>query len=332
MSYYLKKAEPFLPKDYKIASDQLHFKGTWVNDTTVNGEDKIDEIITEEVISFKSDKTEVSFDKKTGFVNSYSYNNQAIIKTGHQLRPNFWRAPNDNDMGASLQKKLLLWKEAVDNLALVDWTYSITEDNIIKVKARYNLSAVHSELELKYEINSDGELNVEQALSMDENKEVPMLPRFGMEVILPKIFNSISYYGRGPHENYIDRNYSSQVGLYHQSVKEQYFAYIRPQETGHKTGIRWYDISNGQIQLHIESQDLLGITALHYLKDDLDDGLEKDQRNAGDISERNLTSLQIDFKQMGLGSIDSWGALPMKKYRLLNKEYVYQFKITPSLR
>ena len=151
---------------------------------------------------------------------------------------------------------------------------------------------------INYEMNSDGALSVRQSLNIDKNQDVPMLPRFGMELVLPKKFNSISYYGRGPHENYIDRNYSSKVGLYHQSVQDQYYAYIRPQETGHKTGIRWYEISDGHTGLQIKSQALLGITALHYLIDDLDDGLEKDQRNAGVISERDLTSLQIDFKQM----------------------------------
>jgi beta-galactosidase len=330
--YHLKKAQPFLPKDYKIASDQLHLEGIWKNDIAIKGQDEMTEIINEEIISFKSDKTEISFDKKTGFVNSYRYNKQVIIKIGHELRPNFWRAPNDNDMGAGLQKKLLVWKKAVDNATLLDFTYSFSKNQKISIEATYNLPTVHSKLSLHYEINSDGELSVKQSMTIDEKENVPMLPRFGMELILPKRFNSISYYGRGPHENYIDRNYSSQVGLYRQSVQEQYFAYIRPQETGHKTGIRWYDIFNDQIQLHIESQDLLGVTALHYLRDDLDDGLEKDQRNAGDLLERELTSLQIDLKQMGLGSIDSWGALPMKKYRLLNKEYAYQFKITPSIK
>jgi beta-galactosidase len=213
----------------------------------------------------------------------------------------------------------------------VHWKYSSQKTNTIVVNASYDLPNVASKLVLNYEINSEGVVSVEQSITIDDSKKTPMLPRFGMKLILPKKFNTISYYGRGPHENYIDRNYSSKVGLYKQTVSEQYFPYIRPQETGHKTGIRWYDISDkDDTNIRFESQELLGITALHYLIKDLDDGLEKDQRNAGDIKERDLTSLQIDYKQMGLGSIDSWGALPMEKYRLLKKKYSYKFKIVPT--
>ena len=298
----------------------------------MNGVSKITIFKDENSVSFKSDIAEIAFDRKTGFINKYNYNNDPIIKEGTQLLPNFWRAPNDNDMGAKLQKKLIVWKDAIGNLSLMSWDYSKGEDDKIKVAATYNLPNEQAVLMLNYELNSLGELSIEQTMTINEKEEVPMLPRFGMELILPKNFNAISYYGRGPHENYIDRNYSSQVGLYNQTVSEQYFPYIRPQETGHKTDIRWYNLSNDKTTIKVESDVLFGVTALHYLSIDLDDGLEKDQRNAGDIMERDLTNLQIDYKQMGLGSIDSWGALPMDKYRLLEKIYQYKFKITPTIK
>ncbi|MNR23336.1 Beta-galactosidase [compost metagenome] len=159
-----------------------------------------------------------------------------------------------------------------------------------------------------------------------------MLPRFGMEIIVPKDFSTMTYYGRGPHENYIDRNYSSQVGLYSQTVSEQYYPYIRPQETGNKTDVRWVELSNDKLKLTVKSDNLLAITALHYLNEDLDDVLKKDQRHAAELKERDLTSLKIDYKQMGVGGIDSWQAWPMEKYLLKDKNYQYQFKITPSLK
>jgi beta-galactosidase len=151
-------------------------------------------------------------------------------------------------------------------------------------------------------------------------------------MILPKEFNALSYYGRGPYENYIDRNYSAKVGLYNQTVSEQYYPYIRPQETGNKTDNRWMELSNSSIKIYVESDDFFSFTALHYLAEDLDDGLEKDQRHANEIKERDLTSLNIDCKQMGLGSINSWGKWPMEKYLLKAKTYQYEFKITPSLK
>ena len=330
ISYHLKTAEPFLSKGYEIASDQLHYKGIWTNDAVVAGVEKMKVVKSKTNTTFKSEKVEITFDKKTGFVSEYKFNNENLLKAGSQISPNFWRAPNDNDMGANLQKRLLVWKEAVDKAILENWKYSISKKNKITVEATYNLKNVAAKLKLNYEINSNGELSITQQLKIDESKKTPMLPRFGMTLLLPKKFNNITYYGRGPHENYVDRNYSSKVGLYTQNVSEQYFPYIRPQETGNKTDVRWYDLSDTSTNIHIESEKLLGITALHYLTKDLDDGLKKDQRNAGDIKERNLTNLHIDSKQMGLGSIDSWGALPMKKYRLLAKEYTYQFKIIPT--
>ena len=310
----------------------MPLKGSWKNDIKIEGNSKIAVEKKENSTVFKSDKMEIAFDKKTGFINSYSFQNLPIIKEGYQLRPNLWRAPNDNDFGANFQINLKAWKEATENPALENWTYSVTKDNKILVTATYNLPSVFSKIILNYEFNSNGELNVKEQLNIDKNKETPILPRFGMEMILPKDFSSISYYGKGPHENYIDRNYSSQVGLYNQTISEQYYPYIRPQETGNKTEVRWLELSNDKLKIKVTSDELLATTALHFLNEDLDDGLQKDQRHAAELKERDLTSLKIDSKQMGVGGIDSWQAWPMEKYLLKDKNYQYQFKITPSLK
>ncbi|MBF4516086.1 DUF4981 domain-containing protein [Flavobacterium sp. ANB] len=332
VTYHIKQDEPFLPKGFQIATEQLAYKGTWKNDIKIQGASKITVEKNVNNTTFKSDKTTIIFDKKTGFINGYLFNNQPIIKEGYQLRPNFWRAPNDNDFGANLQINLKAWKEATENPTLVSWIYSATKHNRILIKAIYNLSSVSSTLELNYEINSNGELVVKEKLNIDKTKEQPVLPRFGMEIIVPKDFSNMSYYGRGPHENYIDRNYSAQVGVYNQTVSEQYYPYIRPQETGNKTDVRWLELSNDKLKITVTSDDLLAVTALNYLTEDLDDGLQKDQRHAAELKERDLTSLKIDYKQMGVGGIDSWQAWPMEKYLLRGKTYQYQFKITPSIK
>ncbi|MFZ0598790.1 MAG: glycoside hydrolase family 2 TIM barrel-domain containing protein [Flavobacterium sp.] len=332
VTYQLKQEEPFLPKGFEIATDQLAYRGTWKNDIEVDGSAKISVEKNANNTVFKSDKTIVTFDKKTGFISGYYFDNQPVLKDGYQLRPNFWRAPNDNDFGANLQINLKAWKEATENSTLVNWAYSVTKNNKILVKATYNLTSVAAVLELNYEINSNGELSVKEQLNIDKTKETPVLPRFGMEMILPKDFSSLRYYGRGPHENYIDRNYSAQVGLYNQTVSEQYYPYIRPQETGNKTDVRWLELSNDKLKITVTSNELLATTALHFLNEDLDDGLQKDQRHAAELKERDLTSLKIDSKQMGVGGIDSWQAWPMEKYLLRGKTYQYQFKITPSIK
>ena len=330
ITYHLKSEEPFLDKNYEIASEQLQLVNNWTNSIEIHGKEKIKTSKSNTELKFTSNEAELIFNTKTGFINSYSYNNHSIIKNGFELKPNFWRAPTDNDMGASLQTKLRAWKNAVDSISLKEFTHKIDANNKLISKATYRLPQVFADLTINYEFSSTGELTVHQEIKIDENKEVPMLPRFGMELVLPKDFNSIKYYGRGPHENYIDRNFSSNVGLFEQTVSEQYFPYIRPQETGNKTDIRWYSLLNDSQKITFEGSTLLEITTLHYLNEDLDDGLEKEQRHAGEISERDLTRVTIDFKKMGLGSINSWGAWPLEQYRLTDKNYSLKFKITPK--
>ena len=332
IGYHLKQEEPFLRKDYKIAEEQLLLINSSANAIVLNGGNTKMEIVEKDnKVSFKSRNASIVFDRKSGMMKHFQYKNKNILKDGYELRPNFWRAPNDNDMGARSQKKLVSWKTAGENPLLKNWTYKNTSDNKVIITANYRLEDVFSDLILKYEINEDGEILIAQTIKIDTDKEVPMMPRFGMKMTLPKEFENIEYYGRGPHENYADRNNSSFVGLFKQTVKEQYYPYIRPQETGNKTDVRWYTLfEEDAVKITIESDTLLGMTALHYLIEDLDDGLEKDQRHANELSERDLTNLLIDHKQMGVASIDSWGALPLEKYRLTDKEYTYQFKITPS--
>ncbi|WP_396168038.1 glycoside hydrolase family 2 TIM barrel-domain containing protein [Flavobacterium sp.] len=331
LSYQLKEDEPLLPKDFEIAKEQLHLKGIWKNNIELSKGVQMKIKNEEESVVFKSEKAEIAFDKKTGFISLYSFSGESIIKEGHQLRPNFWRAPNDNDMGADLQKKLITWKQATETPVLINFNFSESKNNGVLVNATYNLPQVFAQLVLNYELNSSGELRVKASLNIDESKDTPMLPRFGMELILPKNFENISYYGKGPFENYIDRNYSAKVGIYNQTVSQQLYPYIRPQESGNKTDVRWYTISNNVIGLNIQSDIVLSMTALHCLTSDLDDGLQKRQSHPGDIPERDLTSLKIDYKQMGVGGINSWGTLPMEEYSLSAKKYEYLFKIMPYL-
>jgi beta-galactosidase len=331
LSYQLKEDEPLLPKDFEIAKEQLHLKGTWSNNIELSKGVSMKIKNEEESVVFKSEKAEIAFDKKTGFISLFKFNGESILKEGYQLRPNFWRAPNDNDMGADLQKKLIAWKQATETPLLIKFNFSQSKNNTVEVTATYNLPQVFAQLVLNYALNSAGELRVKASLNIDESKDTPMLPRFGMELILPKNFENISYYGKGPFENYIDRNYSAKVGIYNQTVSQQLYPYIRPQESGNKTDVRWYTISNNAIGLNIQSDIVLSMTALHCLTNDLDDGLQKKQSHPGDIPERDLTSLKIDYKQMGVGGINSWGTLPLEKYSLSDKKHEYLFKIEPYL-
>jgi beta-galactosidase len=151
-----------------------------------------------------------------------------------------------------------------------------------------------------------------------------------MNWILPEGFETIDYYGNGPVENYKDRYYAAPAGIYNQAVSKQFYPYIRPQETGNKTGIRWYKISNNQGKgLLIQSNILLSMCALHFYDSYLDDGDRKHQQHSDELKQRKQTQLHVDFIQMGLGGIDSWGNWPLEKYRLPYQNYEYKFIVKP---
>jgi beta-galactosidase len=293
----------------------------------------------------------ISFNKQSGLLEKYVVNGQSYLDETSGLKPAFWRAPTDNDMGASLQQKLKLWKNAQENVKLTG-IKAQQENNLVTVKASFDLADVFAKLNIQYVINSNGELEVSQQMIADTTKRIqvtvqsfryfggggnekrmeplPMLPRFGMNWILPEGFENIEYFGNGPVENYQDRNYGAPAGIYKQTVAQQFYHYVRPQETGNKTGIRWFKIKNAKGKgLMIQSDILLSMSALHYFDSDLDDGDKKDQRHPEDLIPRKQTQLHIDYAQMGVGGINSWGTLPLDKYRLNYKNFEYKFKITP---
>jgi len=151
-----------------------------------------------------------------------------------------------------------------------------------------------------------------------------------MQMVLPENFDEIEFYGRGPWENYQDRNYASHVSIYKQKVKDQCFDYIRPQETGNKTDIRWYKLyTKSGFGIEIKSDNLLSLTAKNFLDGDLDEGDEKSQKHTREIKARPFTCLSIDYKQMGVGGINSWGTWPLEKYCLPYQDYTFNFIIKP---
>ena len=182
-----------------------------------------------------------------------------------------------------------------------------------------------------YLIGGNGEIRISEQLAVDkEKKDMPHLFRFGMQLVMPGRFDRIDYYGRGPVENYDDRNESQRLGRYRQLVKDQYYPYIRPQESGTKSDIRWWKLTDIDGRgLAIRSDVPFSASALNYLPEDLDDGWDKDQRHSGELKPRGLTTLSFDLKQMGLGCINSWGAWPLQPYLLPYQDYTFQVVITP---
>ena len=331
LTYRLKNAEPLIPAAHIIAIEQLKLGGGYKNILVIKAKGKIRKEERGNTAVLQSPVMQIVFDQQKGWMQSYTVKGKEMMDASFNLKPNFWRAPNDNDFGAGFQTKLNKWKTAVANAKLTGFTVELKSD-IALVKAVYELPDVSAGLTVSYQVNGAGEILVNQILKADTTKKTEIMPRFGMQWIMPKGFENIEYYGRGPQENYQDRNFSAHLGVYKQSVTEQYFHYVTPQETGNKTDIRWFKITDSSHKgLEIISDTPLSMSALHYFDSDLDDGEKRHQRHAADLVPRAETQLNIDYKQMGVGGIDSWRSRPLTKYQLPFANYQFSFMVKPLL-
>jgi beta-galactosidase len=247
------------------------------------------------------------------------------------IRPNFWRPPTDNDYGARLPEKLKVWKDAFDDYTIISKEKRKVKDGHFELIKRGIILNGQVKLDIQYDIFSNGQVTVQMLLNPQEN-ELPMLPRAGFQFLMNKNLDKITWYGRGEHESYWDRKTSAFVGLYEGKVGEQFHPYIRPQEAGNKTDVRWVTFLNEQNEgLFITGDygNLINANAYHYHQDDLDGGIKKSQTHAGELEERPITTVSIDLQQMGVGGINSWGATALKKYLLPCQEYHFQIAIRP---
>jgi len=330
--YKTRQAKDLIAADWEIASDQLHIKGSWPLQTGIEPAGSLHVQITSEEIKISGSQVHIAFNRHDGFVHHYEVNGVDILLSPFSLRPNFWRPPTDNDMGAGLQVKLLNWKRASHHQVLLHTDIDTSVEGLVALHMRYALPDVFAQLQLDYAINGNGEMRVHQHLYADTTKDVPMMFKFGMQMILPASFHIMQWYGRGPEENYWDRKDAAFVGLYTSTVDVQFHPYIRPQETGNKTDVRWVklrdDAGNG---IWISGDSVLNIEARHFLDEDLDEGLQKHNRHAGELKPRHLTALSVDLQQTGVGGVNSWGAWPLPQYRLYYRDYDYQFIIRPAI-
>ncbi len=339
LRYLLKEAEPLLPRNYEIAHEQLLMRSGLPSRPALAEEEGLTVYETADRFVIASEYTRWEFDKVTGFLASYAWKDVELLEEGYMLRPNFWRPPVDNDYGADLQRRLSVWKTAGNNQELLSFSVD-SSGSSHSVEAAYDLGAAGARLTITYRFGERGELYVQQDMKAlhpvpsadeaDRRRDArSYLPKFGMQMVLPQSFDAVEYYGRGPHENYADRFYSAHIGIYRQSVAEQYFPYTRPQETGNKSDVRWYTVLSDGIGVRLDSEIPLNFSARNYLDEDLDGGVEKERRHAASLRPRPFTVLNIDYAQMGVGGIESWGAWPLREYRLPYGDYDFRFMITP---
>lgn len=333
--YIQKNREGLIPAGHTVAKDQLVLVPyqaqpmELANEQDTNLSPVIPQVKDNDYnyLIITGENFEAEFNKHTGYLTRYFVNGTEMIKEGEALTPNFWRAPTDNDFGAGLQQRYAAWKNPEIKLTSLQHR---TDNGMLTVSAAYDMPGVSAKLNLTYVVNNKGAIKVTQKLEASKEAKVSNMFRFGMQMVMPKTFEQISYYGRGPVENYSDRNHCTDIGIYNQTVKEQFYSYIRPQETGTKTDIRWWKQLNAAGNgLQFVAAAPFSASALHYTIASLDDGSAKKQSHSNEVEEADLTNLCIDKAQMGLGCVHSWGALPEPQYMLPYGDYEFTFIMTP---
>ena len=335
--YVQKQREGLIPAGHIVAKDQLvlnEYKAPAMilqNVTDMNIQTALPRIddANSQCVMIEGENFNIQFAKADGFMDKYMVDGLDMIKEGAKLTPNFWRAPTDNDFGAGLQQKYAVWKNPEFKLTSLK---SEMKDGLAVVSAEYEMPSVSAgtKLQLTYEINNRGAVKVNQKLVAEKGAKVSNIFRFGMQMVMPKSFENISYYGRGPVENYIDRKWATELGVYNQTVTNQFYAYIRPQENGNKTDIRWWKQFNEAGRgLQFVAEAPFSASALHYTIESLDSGWEKKQEHSNEVEPADLTNFLIDKVQMGLGCVDSWGAIPREEYMLPYGDYEFTFIMQP---
>ncbi|WP_100616330.1 glycoside hydrolase family 2 TIM barrel-domain containing protein [Confluentibacter citreus] len=319
-----------IPLGHEVASEQLTL-ATFekiavkpVESNTVSIKDGPDNII------ITGNNFSATVSKKTGAITSYKLNTTELIND--PLVPTFWRAPTDNDFGNRMQIRCEVWKEAINNATLESINHNIVSPSELTVNTKLKLPTVEGTINMIYNINGNGDIKVDYTFKY--NADLPEIPRIGVVFRMPKEFDNLEYYGRGPWENYIDRNTAAFVGLYQSKVADQYYVYGRPQENGHKTDTRWLSLTNPSgLGFKIEANGKpIEFNTLHNSTADFDEGKVKTLRTPIDIKERDFVEVHIDHKMMGVGGDDSWGAKPHKPYIFYtDKAYNYSFTIRPEL-
>lgn len=327
-----------MPKNHVVAYEQFQLSPSIFNTELVASKEKIKVFFNDEETSISNDNFELKLNRSTGKITTLNYGNGNVFV--ESITPNFWRPVTDNDFGAKSPKKLEVWKQATDNPSLAEvkvfnhskeLSKSKKVKGVVQIQTVYNLPSVKGRLIISYDIQPSGEIIVSNKLS-GISKDLPHLPRFGDNFIIKNEYQNVEWFGRGPHENYNDRNTAALVGHYKAKVEELYFPYIRPQENGYKTDVRWVAFTNNKGQgIKIEGQQLLGFSAHHQYNADFDAGKTKQQRHTTDIVKRDLVNINIDYKQTGVGGDNSWSAkaLAHEEFRIQPADMEYSYKITP---
>jgi beta-galactosidase len=327
-----------LDAGYEVAKEQLYLDQKFEQQATaLDTGNTLNYIEANEQLIISNEDLRFVYDVEKGHCVSYVWQGKELLKDGKGPELNLWRPLTDNDYGNGMHRKNIAWKYATSMKEVKAYEVRVVDGQTIELSQEFWLPAVETTFEIKYSVHGNGIVQVLSKLSETDHKYD--IPRIGMRMQIPKEYNQLSFYGRGPWENYQDRKASSFIDVYHSSVSGQYVPYIRPQENGYKVDTRWFAALNeNRSGLLVVSADDQGLcfSALHMENEDFDmtDGWEYNGANRSkhtfDIVEKDLVQLNIDLGQRGLGGDDSWWALPQEEYLFRgNKEHHYSFYLVP---
>lgn len=283
------------------------------------------------VVAVTTPNLTFKIDRSTGLISEYAYNGKSLLGEGGTLKPNFWRAPTDNDMGAGLQKKFKAWKNPQMNLKNIE-VKKDKKTNSVTILTSFDMPEVQGQMDITYVVFANtGAVKVTEDFKATEGAKVSDMFRFGMLMQMPYTMEKSNYYGRGPIENYSDRKDCMRIGVYTDDADNQYFPYIRPQESGIKSDIRWWKQTDATgLGLQVKSCTPFYASAIHFDTEELDDGDEKEQRHSFDLKKSKFTNLFLDSVHMGVGGENSWGAWPLEKYRVHYGNKTFTFTLIPQ--
>ncbi len=335
VSAEVKNQQPLLPIGHEIAFEQFIVASQLAKPEFIAAnKQQVEKTENNTLISFKGDHFNISFDKSTGYLSSYQLAGTELIKQA--LKPNFWRAPTDNDLGNNMQQWAAIWQTAELGLRLKS-----LKSTTNSVEAIYQSNDFQGQYSLNYTLSAEGEIQVAVSLQLDAGQMLPDIPRFGMQLVMPKEFEYLSWYGRGPHESYWDRKTGAKIGVYKAQVDDQIEHYIRPQENANKTDVRWLRVTNqAGVGIKAVGEQVLNVSAWPYLQADIDfskgdasasaSGLVPvTTKHAIDVPRRDLTTVNIDHLQMGVGGDTSWGRRVHQAYSIKAQDLSYRFTLIP---
>jgi beta-galactosidase len=327
---YTKSASALVPAGHEVAREQLSLGNSkYFAASPSKGSKELKIEKDGNMLKFSSGDVAGEYNTEQGRLNWYGKGEEGRRTIGKYPEPYFWRAPTDNDFGNNMQVKSGMWRTAHINRKVKNVEVGEQQADGLRIKVNFELTDINVPYTVEYFVQNDGAIQVTATIDM-EGRDLPELPRFGMRMELPGQYDHLSYYGRGPWENYSDRKTATFVGKYEDKVENQFTKnYIRPQENGYHTDVRWVKLTNEAGQgVMLEGMQPIGFSALHYAAEDMDPGLTKKQQHPTDIKPKNTVFLHIDLKQRGLGGDNSWGMLPHDTYRLLDKKYSYTYKLS----